>query len=102
MSERTSRKGNEMTAKEIKRLFAEMEEAERISDELDAAWEQDPENAELEAAWDAAYAAEHAAFSAVVEEVVKITGGAIDATTARLMLMKKRDEFGSLVARLAA
>lgn len=91
-----------MTAKEIKRLFAEMEEAERISDELYVAWEQDPESAELEAAWYAAYEAEHAAFFAVVDEVVKITGGAIDATTARLMLFKKRDKFGSLVARLAA
>lgn len=52
--------------------------------------------AELEAQWDAAYKTEGAAFAKVVSELVKITSGQIDRSTAASMLRSKRAEVEKL------
>lgn len=84
----------------MKELLKALEIAENKSNEIDAAWDADPENEALEAAFDEAYAAEHKAFEAVVEEIVFITSGKIDHQTASAMLRSKRKEIENLVARM--
>lgn len=85
----------------MKELLKALEIAESKANEIDAAWDADPENEALEVAFDEAYAAEHKAFEAVVEEMVSITSGRIDRHTASLMLRSKRKEVEALVARMA-
>lgn len=85
----------------IKKLFEELERAERRTDEIDAAWENDYENEELETAWNEAYKTEHEIFDKVVTEIVAMTNGMIDRETARVMIISKREEIKALVKRIA-
>lgn len=85
----------------MKALLKALEIAENKANEIDAAWDADPENEALEAAFDEAYAAEYKAFEAVVEKIVSITSGRIDRHTASAMLKSKRKEIESLAARMA-
>ena len=87
--------------KEIKRMFEELEAAEIRSNELDEALESDPENEELENAWNEAYEREWNASEALINEIVKITNGMIDNTTARKMIAMKRNELKNLISRIA-
>ena len=48
-----------------------------------------------------AYKEEHKAFETLVNEIVKVSCGAIDNKTARMVLIAKRDEVKSLIARIA-
>ena len=87
---------------QIKKIFAQYEKAEKISNDLYEALEQDPMNEELESKWDAAYEKEYAAHEALVNEIIKITSGMIDRETAKAMIGKKRAELKNLISRLAA
>ena len=86
--------------KTLKAKFEEMEELEAFSDLLDAEWEADPENEDLEEAWDAAYRDSFNAFEEVISEIVRFNREQIDRNTARQMLMTKRDELRSLIAKV--
>lgn len=87
---------------QIKKIFAQFEKAEKISNDLYEALEQDPMNEEMESKWDAAYKKEYAAHEALVNEIIKITSGMIDRETAKAMIGKKRQELKNLISRLAA
>lgn len=80
----------------MKELLEKLSAAELEANRLDGLWDADPDNAELEAQWDAAYKAEGAVFAKVVSELVKITSGQIDRSTAALMLRNKRVEIEKL------
>lgn len=85
----------------IKKLWAEYEKAEIKSSELYAKLEADPENEKIETAWDQAYEKEFAAHEALVNGIVNITGGQIEAKIARAMIATKRDQLKNLISRLA-
>lgn len=80
----------------MKELLEKLSAAELEANRLDGLWDTDPDNAELEAQWDAAYKAEGAVFAKVVSELVKITSGQIDRSTAASMLRNKRAEIEKL------
>lgn len=80
----------------MKELLEKLNAAELEANRIDELWEADPDNAELEAQWDAAYKTEDAAFAKVVSELVKITSGQIDRSTAASMLRRKRAEVEKL------
>ena len=85
----------------LKKMLEELETAEAKTDRIDEAWENDYENEELEKAYMEAYKEEHKAFETLVNEIVKVSCGAIDNKTARMVLIAKRDEVKSLIARIA-
>ena len=85
----------------MKELFKKYETAKEIANEIDAAWENDPENEALENAFDTAYKAEYEAFTALVKEIVKITNGEVDEKTAATMIRSKYNELKNLIDRLA-
>ena len=85
----------------LKKMLEELEAAETKTDRIDEAWENDYENEELEKAYMEAYKEEHKAFETLVNEIVKVSCGAIDNKTARMVLIAKRDEVKSLIARIA-
>lgn len=80
----------------MKELLEKLSAAELEANRLDGLWDANPDNAELEAQWDAAYKAEGAVFAKVVSELVKITSGQIDRSTAASMLRNKRAEIEKL------
>ncbi len=85
----------------MKELMKALEVAEAKANKADSEWEADPENKELEKAFDEAYTAEHKAFEALVEKIVSITSGRIDRKTAATLIRSKRKELESLVSRIA-
>lgn len=84
--------------KALKRTLAELEALEADADKADAAYEADPENAEKEAAFDAAYKAEWSKAEEVAKLIVKMTSGQIDEKTARAMVNGKREEIEKMLA----
>lgn len=84
----------------MKELLKALQAAEEKANEIDKAWEADPESEALEAAFDEAYAAEYKAHEALANEIVRITSGKIDFQTASTMIHKKRSELESLVSRM--
>ena len=85
----------------IKYLMENLKKNEAKSDELDELWAADPENAELERAWDEQYKVVGRLRDELIREIVKFSGGLIDKRTATAMLFKKRDQLQSLIERLA-
>lgn len=73
-------------------LLKKFEEAEAESNRLDALFESDPENEELEKAWDVAYEKEYKILEECVKKIVKFSRGQIGDKTARAMVLTKRDE----------
>lgn len=84
----------------LKMLFTNYINLEAAADAADLAWEQDPENEELEAAFDSAYEAEHEALQSLLQEIVSFTNGQINLSTARMMLMSKREELQALISMI--
>ncbi len=80
----------------MKELLKKLSAAELEANRIDELWEADPDSIELEAQWDAAYKTEGAIFAKVVSELVKITSGQIDRSTAASMLRTKRTEVEKL------
>lgn len=83
---------------ELKKKLEELARLEAIADKADAEMMADPESAEKEAAFDAAYQAEYSAFMAATEVIVKMTNGKIGIKTALQMIRAKRSEILALVA----
>lgn len=82
----------------LKMLYTNYRLCENLCDAADSAWEQDPENEELEAAFDRSYEMQHEAQNALINGIVSFTSGRIDAVTARKMLGSKREELESLMS----
>lgn len=85
----------------IKEMFKALEAAEAEMDIIDAKYDEEPENEEVEVAWTKAYEKEHEAFTAVVNEIVKISNGMIDSKTAATTIRAKREELKNLISRIA-
>lgn len=83
----------------MKEALLKLIEAEKKANEIDAAWGDDPENEELEKAFDEAYQREWNAKGELIAAISKATG--IDRKTARLMISTKRPELEKLIMRTA-
>lgn len=81
----------------MKELLRRLEEAEQRANEVDAAWEQDPENEELEKAFNETYKAEFEAFNELEEAIEKATG--IDAQTVSSMIRGRREDLKAIIER---
>lgn len=90
-----------MTANTIKRLLKTYDAATKEADRVEAAWDNEPENDALEAAFDAAYQAQYDAMMAVVDALTTISGGQIDVKTARLMVNGHRERLDAILALAA-
>ena len=86
-------------AAKIKELFKSVEIAQMLHDAADAVWEADPESEQAEHNCDAAYKLLWNAEQAFAEAIVEFTAGSIDKRTARLMLIKQRDELREYISR---
>lgn len=75
-----------------------LEKAEKDATRAEAAWERDPENTELEKAFDAAYKAEFDAYISAAKYIEYMTGGEINFMTAKNMIQAKRAELLELLA----
>ena len=76
-------------------LLNEYERLEKIMDEINKAWDEDPMNEEIEKQWDEASKAEWNAMFKLLTELEKI---GIDKSTGRLMLATKREKLRKLFA----
>ena len=85
----------------MKELFAKWEELNKIANAADEAWALEPENEDLEQAFDDAYEAEWTAFNELLNAIVEFTNGQIDKYTASKMLRSKRNEVKQLLERMA-
>lgn len=85
----------------MKELLKRLEEAERKANIADTEYEANPEDEELEKAFDEAYKAEFEAFEALANEIVKTTGGQIEKATASTMIRAKRNELRTLIEKIA-
>lgn len=78
----------------LKDLLKDLETAEKESDRLDALYTADPENEEIELAWNKAYAAQTKALRAVRDYIISLIG--ISESTAIKMIMFHREELKSI------
>ena len=69
-----------------------LEQLEKVADEAEARYTEEPENAELESAFDEAYKAEFDAYINAAKYIEYMTGGAVDFMTAKKMIQTKRSE----------
>lgn len=81
--------------KELKKLINELEAAEEKANKADTAWEQDPENENLEKEFDEAYKKEWAAFKKLRNEIQKLTG--CGSHTASEMIRGHRNEIKKML-----
>lgn len=75
-----------------------LEQLEKTADRVESAWEKEPENAELEKAFDAAYKAEFDAYISAAKYIEYMTDGNVDFITAKKLIQTKRAELLQLLA----
>lgn len=75
-----------------------LEKAEKAANLAESAWEKEPENTELEKAFDSAYKAEFDAYINAAKYIEYMTGGNIDFMAAKKMIQTKRAELLQLLA----
>lgn len=85
----------------MKELFKNYEAADKEMNEIEARYENEPENEELSNAYDKAYNTYFEAWKALVDGIVTFTNGMIDSATAKRMIATKKTELKSLIERLA-
>lgn len=84
--------------KKLRDLLKEMDRLDAESDRIDALYANaDPEDEEIEKAWDKAYKAAWIAREEVVTYINKLTG--IEPSTARLMISKMRGRLDEIAAK---
>lgn len=81
----------------MKNLFKEFEASKKESDEIDARFEAEPENEEIEKEADAAYKKYFETFTNLINAIVKFTNNEIDEKTARLLINTKYDAIKELL-----
>lgn len=74
-----------------------LEKFEEIANNAQADYEKDPENEELEAAFDRAYKDEFDAFISLAKYIEYITSGEIDFLTAKKIIQTKRSELFNIL-----
>lgn len=82
----------------LKRTLAELEVLEMEANKADAAYDAEPENTEIEVAFDVACKAEWDKADETIKLIVKMTNGEIDYKIARIMINEKRDKIRKLLA----
>ena len=75
-----------------------LEQLEKAADEAESRWAEQPENEELENAFDEAYKAEFNAYISAAKYIEHITGGAVDFMKAKELIQTKRAELLQLLA----
>jgi hypothetical protein len=75
-----------------------LEQLEKAADEAEAKYTKEPENAELESAFDEAYKAEFDAYINAARYIEYMTGGAVDFMKAKKLIQTKRAELLRLLA----
>ncbi len=75
-----------------------LEQLEKAADEAEARYTKEPENAELENAFDEAYKAEFDAYISAAKYIEYMTGGAVDFMKAKELVQTKRAELLQLLA----
>ena len=85
----------------IKDLLSDLELKEEQANEAEARYDADPENEELEQAFDIAYKREFEAMQELIKGIVKISDGKISPVIARIMVMTQREKLHALCAKLA-
>lgn len=80
-------------------MVKEYRNARSISDMLDRAYMEDPDNAEIERRWDEAYRDYITAMDKLVHEITHITAGKIDRMTARAMVVNRLDDLENICRR---
>lgn len=85
----------------LTKLVNNYKKAQAAANLADDRWDMDPENPELEAAWDKACEIEFAAFDALVDALHECSYGQLTKQAARRMLRIKFDEVEALIRRLA-
>ena len=75
-----------------------LEQLEKVADEAETRYTEDPENAELESAFDKAYKAEFDAYINASKYIEYMTGGAVDFMKAKELIQTKRAELLRLLA----
>ena len=75
-----------------------LERMEEIANHAEADYEREPENAELESAFEEAYKAEFDAYINAAKYIEYITGGAVDFMKAKELIQTKRAELLRLLA----
>lgn len=85
----------------MKEALERLKKAEHITDLIDQAWDQEPENEKLEAAWQDAYEKEYTAFNSLAEAIVKYSLGKIDVETACSIIRVKRADLETIIYKLS-
>ena len=80
---------------ELKQELMDLQKAEQETDVLDQAWDENPEDEELEKAFEESYKKEEEIFCRCVGLIVKMTG--IKRSTAATMLRTKRAQIIAII-----
>lgn len=75
-----------------------LEQLEKVADEAEARYTEQPESKELENAFDEAYKAEFDAYIGAAKYIEYMTGGAVNFMTAKKLIQTKRAELLRLLA----
>lgn len=94
-----ARREKKASGKELLKKLEKFEELEAAASKADEAYEAEPENAELEAAFDKAYKEEFHAMEELLNGIVALTKWQIDTETAKKMLFTKRAELKKILEK---
>ena len=86
------------TMKILLEKLKKLEQLEKIADIAEERYTEEPENAELENAFDEAYKAEFEAYINAAKYIEYMTDGNIDFMTAKKMIQTKRAELISILS----
>ena len=84
----------------MKKALENYEAATKEMDAIDAEFENDLFNEELETRWNVAYKKQFDAFINLANAIVKATKGQIDEKTARVMVQTKFEEIKTLISAM--
>lgn len=83
---------------DLKNAIKNYKNAIADADAADAAWEKDPSNFKLEAAFDAAYEKQNEAMLALRDCIVEFTNGAINSMNARFIVAFNLDDIERIIS----
>ena len=87
------------SGKGLLKKLEKFEELEAVANKADEAYQAEPENAELEAAFDKAYKEEFEAMEELLNSITTYTNGEIDTETSKKMLFTHREELKQILEK---
>lgn len=87
------------SGKGLLKKLEKFEELEAAANKADEAYQAEPENAELEAAFDKAYKEEFEAMEELLNSITTYTNGEIDKETSKKMLFTHREELKQILEK---